>query len=110
MNSKEFTDLIFKAARRKKDEEKINFICNVSIGFLEAYLEHARKKENKTKELEKEMSKLASSIQIIEKLQNKYLKLMKQKPNKKNMFVKEFYGRISSVFKKLKFTEIEKIK
>lgn len=108
MNQKEFTNIIFKKARTKQDEEKIKLITNSAIGYLEASLALARKKP-KTKELEYEMSQLASTIQILEKLQDKYLDLMKQHPKKKNMYVKEFYGRVSSVFKRLRFEEIEKL-
>ena len=108
MNSKQFTDIIFQAARKKRDEQKIKFITNSAIGYLEAALTLARKKQ-KTKKLELEMSQFASSIQILEKIQNKYLDLMKKNPRKKNMYVKEFYGRVSSVFKKLKFEEVEKL-
>ena len=103
MNSKEFTDIIFKAARGKKDEEKIKFITNTAIGYLEAMLSNSRKQENKNKKQEEQMSSYASTIQILEKLQEKYLKLMKQHPSKKNMYIKEYYGRTSSVFKKIKF-------
>ena len=109
MNSKQFTDIIFKAARGKKNEEKIKYITNAAIGYLEANLSLAKRQEKPSKQLQQEMSNHASTIQIIEKLQDKYLKLMKQNPNKKNIYIKEYYGRISSVFKKLKFTETEKI-
>lgn len=103
MNSKKFTDIIFKAARNKKDEEKIKYVTNTTIGYLEASLNTARKQDNQTREFKEQKSNYASTIQILEKLQDKYLKLMKQHPNKKNMYVKEYYGRISSVIKKIKF-------
>ncbi len=109
MNSKQLTDIIYKAAREKKNEEKIKFITNAAIGYLEAALTIAKKQENPSKQLQQEMSSHASTIQILEKLQNKYLKLMKQNPHKKNMYVKEYYGRASSVLKKLKFTETEEL-
>jgi|GEM_PF-5467952 len=103
MNSKKFTDIIFKAARNKKDEEKIKYVTNTIIGYLEALLNTARKQDNQTREFKEQKSNYASTIQILEKLQDKYLKLMKQHPNKKNMYIKEYYGRISSVIKKIKF-------
>ena len=108
MNSKEFTNVIFKAARDKRDEEKIKFITNTAIGYLENALNTARSIKQ-TKELEKVMSNYASTIQILEKLQDKYLKLMKQNPHKKNMYVKEYYGRASSVIKKIKFKQTEQL-
>ncbi len=128
MNSKELLNTAFRKAknvRKKKKEDieitKINAVrhyltssikkrikkTNIKLGGFEKELIRAEIDEE---ELRKEIRRMKKSNEIIEKLFKEFKNKMKTaSKEEKARLLKAFYGRTSSVVKKLSFEESEKL-
>lgn len=120
MNANELMDKAIKnanesAEREKKrtnsyaqsDAEKIRKTSELITGYLEAMITLSWKKDGD----KKTRSELASSMSVVENLANDSLdKISKTRDYRKTgVIVKQFYGRVNSVIKKLHFKQLDEL-
>lgn len=120
MNANELMDKAIKSAnesaeREKKrtnsyaqsDAEKIRKTAELITGYLEAMITISWKKNSD----KKTRSELASSMSVVEKLAEESLEKIKgtRDYRKTGAIVKQFYGRVNSVIKKLHFKQIDEL-